>query len=792
MAGQMRDGRFDFRMGTIGQGLRVRPDTKAFTSGFRDSQNMHVRSNGEAVRRWGTWEREILIGETRLETWDFAEGDATQFLLMFSPGALEIKNAALTDVKSFVGMPWTADSLWFLTVTWEREKLVITDESFQPKVITYHSENGDFTAEDFTFDTIDGEAGSPLAAPFHEYVKDVEYTLTNFVTKENIGYGPWIAQALGINQGDFDLDNGIGIIRITSANYDLTGREGQHLRVGAGEIRIDGVLSGTEAYYTVVKDVAIKLDTDPMWTRHNSRMVEVAHFDHGLKPGDICFFYGIPDDVNDDGEATEYYLTNAPRTAKTYTTVTAPRSGFAGVYPVRKVNDKNHYEVEGEGFSDKENGLMGHSDCRVIALNGALRMKGIKEPVFSAHRGWPTACALHESRLWIGGSAQLPDAAFGSKFGLYRNFDMGEGNPTDAVQVLSIGQQARVRHLMSEFDLIVMCDKGEFYIPGSVDRAITQETVRVVSATEHGASYTTPVLMDGGVFFVDRVGRNIREMKIDNREEAYSAPPVSLVVPNWIDQPKHSTFFRGSVHHNTPLTVWSNLPDGAAITMHANRNEDFFGFMRWTMDDADFVCFASLSSRLFCVAKRRTTGNYFLLEFDTLNRDYVTTDFSHLDTLSPPQRIVNVPEIAGRQKIQIEAIPEGASTWQVYSTSSVYDDVSGTLTFPENVQYTRVGDSMTTRARFGPPNIATRGGSEMGAIACIVMAEIHWIETQTGYVHGEDIITPQEAVLFGPRGKVDVFKQYWPSIWDREPVLETFALEPGHFGLRMLNMQVKF
>lgn len=790
------DMRFDFSKGTVGQGLRVRPDTKAFDSGLRNSQNMMVQADGSVRRRWGTWDRDPLPGATRLEMWDFAEGTETQFILMFSAGLLEIKTADLTDPggnpAAFNTQPWTDDTIWFLSVTYEREKLIIADESFRTKVVTYDSENQTFSMDDFSFDTVDKAEDRPLAAPFYEFEEDIQFSLTCFTTKENEGYGTYIASAFGIDESEFDLSAGTGTIRILgSPDFTLTGRAGQHLRLGGGEIKLTTILGPATAEYKVITDIAYKMDVDPVWTRKNSQMVELAHFDHGLKPDDLAFFYGVPV-ADGDTERTQSYLERAPRVASDSTTVHPPENGTGGApYTVEKVTDADHFEVLGDDTSDSGWGLMGGSDMRMIVTDENGEMKGIKEPVFSPQRGWPTTGCLHESRLWLGGSDLLPDAIYGSKFGQYRNFDMGEGDPSDAVTLLSIGEQARVRHLLSEFDLLILTDKAEFYVPGSADRAITQETARVVNATEHGSSYTTPVLFDGGTFFIDKVGRNVREMKIETRDEAYTASPVSLVVPDWIDQPKHSAHFRGAVHNNTPYLFWSNLPDGSAIVMHANRNEDFFGFMRWTLNEGSFVSFVSLSSRLYACVQRKSTGGYYLLEFDTLSDDPVTTDFSFYLKITPATDTFPFPNASGRDGTQIEGKAKDLTTFNVYS-SGVFNEVTGDVVLPEDATEVRIGDPMTTWADIGPPTAQAGTTNKMGDMICLVKAEVHWLRTQTGYVEGEDVVIGIDQELFADRAVVDEWRPYWVSLWDREPVLRLQASEPGHFGMRALNLTTKF
>ena len=82
---KLQDFRSDFRKGRTGTGLRVRQDVKAYSSSVKEALNMMVLSDGRIGRRWGTEIQLGLSADTRLETWDFAEGNlASQSRSCFS------------------------------------------------------------------------------------------------------------------------------------------------------------------------------------------------------------------------------------------------------------------------------------------------------------------------------------------------------------------------------------------------------------------------------------------------------------------------------------------------------------------------------------------------------------------------------------------------------------------------------------------------------------------------------------------------------------------------------------
>ena len=77
-----------------------------------------------------------------------------------------------------------------------------------------------------------------------------------------------------------------------------------------------------------------------------------------------------------------------------------------------------------------------------------------EEQSYSELRGFPAAVTFHENRLWFGGTIAQPDGIWASQTGEYFNFDVGDAEDNDALDLTaSIGEINTIRHIVSNRDL---------------------------------------------------------------------------------------------------------------------------------------------------------------------------------------------------------------------------------------------------------------------------------------------------------------------------------------------------
>jgi len=803
----LTDFRADFRKGRTGSGLRIRQDAQAYTSSVREANNMMVLGDGRLGRRWGTkYLKEIYASNhIRIEPWYYS--DAEQYLIVFQPSVTgsaarvelytyDVSTDALTiniSTARLTFQSWLTDAnVDFLSVASEGDSLIIADASFQTKIIKRVAA-GSFTIENFEFGT-DLQTGN-LQAPFYQFASDTLEITANIWTAAgaSTGYQNYLSSVQQINSSTFpnvpaaDLANGTGTI---TSNEDLftSNHANTRMRLLDGEYEITSIIGPREARVTVKSDVVKRMDTDPFYLKKDSTLVEVSFFNHGLSVGDKVFFAGLS--ANDIAKDT---LNTSPLAAGT-TSFSTSGSGGTGFYTITRVLNLDTFEIQGTGANATNDVLAGGTGVMCFVLSGT---KGIKEPAFSTARGWPTTCAVHERRLWMAGTNSLSNAAWGSQFGQFRNFDLGTGQVAEAIALYGIGQQSRIRHVVAAYDLMFFTDSDEIYVPGSTTEAISQGSVRIVSATEHGASYTQPHKFDGGVFYVDFNGLVIREFASDTRITEYSSLPASIVVPDWIKEPKDAAVFDGaSALITTPYMLFANQTDGAMLVLHSSRADDSFGWMRWTLDHGSFTSVASLGTRLFAVGKRQVNldangtssgaDEYVILKFDTENENYITTDFSEsFTTTGGSSGVTNVTSTHIVSRAQ-----------QAYSGYYIHPNINVTSTggcaIEADVTSVTIGDPMSWNVEFHAPVAGIQTGTRIGQQQRLVSATISWEKAATGTIQGVDVLTGLDIADDLAVIPVDDWREYYIGLWGRDPTLKIEGNTAGRLVMRgaVLNVYV--
>jgi hypothetical protein len=167
------------------------------------------------------------------------------------------------------------------------------------------------------------------------------------------------------------------------------------------------------------------------------------------------------------------------------------------------------------------------------------------EQAFSEAHGWPACVAVHQERLVIGGSRDVPDRLWFSKTGHPFNFDPGTGLDDEAITFRLAGdEQHDIRGLMTGRLLQVFTTSGEWVVRGA---PITPDTVSVELQTRIGswpARRLDPIEVDGAALFIGASGRELREFLYAESEQTYQAADIALLSRHLLDDPVAIRFDR--------------------------------------------------------------------------------------------------------------------------------------------------------------------------------------------------------------------------------------------------------
>lgn len=229
------------------------------------------------------------------------------------------------------------------------------------------------------------------------------------------------------------------------------------------------------------------------------------------------------------------------------------------------------------------------ADKATVADVKVLREIGTTQPTtlwaegaWSGHRGYPAAVALHQGRLWFGGTRSRPQGLWGSVSGDFENFRRSTYDDGSIAILLASETANPIRWLGSApGGLLVGTGGEEWAITGSNDDGIiTPVSVKAQRQSGYSSSAVPARLAQDVTLFVQRDGRRLRQLIYDSAQQGYSASDLTVLA-------SHVT--RGGIvqlafqQAPTPI-VWAVTGTGRLIGMTFEREQNVFG---WHVHDTD-------------------------------------------------------------------------------------------------------------------------------------------------------------------------------------------------------------
>jgi hypothetical protein len=201
------------------------------------------------------------------------------------------------------------------------------------------------------------------------------------------------------------------------------------------------------------------------------------------------------------------------------------------------------------------------------------------EQAFSPARGWPVTVSFHQSRMVIGGARDLPNGLWLSKTGESFNFDVGTGEPDEAIAFhLAANDRPAIRALVPGRNLQVFTSSGEWVVTGD---PLTPTDIQVHQQSRIGSPpdrHVPPRDVDGATLFVGRNGRELREFLFVDTEQAYQAADLALLAQHLVRNPVDQAF---DAKRRLFLIV---NEDGSLATIAIYRNADIAA---WSLQETD-------------------------------------------------------------------------------------------------------------------------------------------------------------------------------------------------------------
>mgnify|MGYP001174824717 FL=1 len=643
-----------FSRGEIDETVIGRTDLDAFEQALKKARNVFTLNQGPVERRQGTLFRYDLGESTRIEPFIFNEDQ--EYIVAFQNTKLLVLSTNGTLLQTFTSCPWTTNTLFKLSYTQQADSMIIAHSSHMPKVLKRTGATT-FTLTDFAFRQSTNQ--DQVYQPYFKFADD-DVTLDINTTTA-----------------------GTGVALVTSADYFDASMVGTRIRYHGSEILITGYTNATTATGTLKKNVRIELDDDPLKSEEGSSTVTVLHPAHGFANGASITVQGAESILNEDGDGLA-------------------AGNLNGTFTITVLDDDRYTYTASSSDTGGDSADGGGTNVRII---GHPPTKQWDEQVYSAYNGYPTTCKFHQQRLFFAGGA-ITDFIAGSKTSEFFNFDVGDAEDTDSIQIsISSDQINEIRHLVSGRNLEIFTSTGEFYLKPQVGKPLTPTDLKIERQSNLGSTQECmPKLFDGAAIFVQPNGKTVREFFYNTATEDYVSTVLTYLSPQAVDSPKDSAILKSTGVRTEQFLLFVNN-DGTIGAFTGHRNEKLAGWVIW-QTDGKFISATGITSFLYAVTERTINGaTKYYLEQLSGSMFALPTDCSVSKTLSGSYQPHGAPKVNGAvtstRQLVVDGFTNAPTTGEkftVNSTACTIQSVNSTGTSGEYIIVVDVNVSASDNA----------------------------------------------------------------------------------------------
>lgn len=251
------------------------------------------------------------------------------------------------------------------------------------------------------------------------------------------------------------------------------------------------------------------------------------------------------------------------------------------------------------------------------------------EPVWSDTRGYPATCALHQGRLWFGGSKSRPQTLWASRSGFYYDFGVEDPNQLLANDALDLTladvSSNLITGLVSQKDLLVFTNGGVFTIKGE-NNLISPASVFSTKESEYGSKFAKPTQMDNSTFYLQSDGAQLNSLNYDFARDSYLTSPQALLSDHLLNTPISVSKINAGDDYNSNYMFVLNSNGTCALF---NRLESQ-ATSTWTpfTTDGKIKSLCGVYNEMYCLVEREVTSSlgvkskYLMLERYYENENY--------------------------------------------------------------------------------------------------------------------------------------------------------------------------
>lgn len=361
--------------------------------------------------------------------------------------------------------------------------------------------------------------------------------------------------------------------------------------------------------------------------------------------------------------------------------------------------------------------------------SGSWDLESGYEDVWSSGKGWPRSVTFHEGRLYFGGSRSRPSTIWGSKVGLFFDFEATEGLDDDAVEAtLDTNTFNAIVDIISGRDLQVFTTGGEFYVPQSGLDPITPTNFFVKTSSRNGTKEGVRVQqLESGTLFIQRQGKSLNEFAYTDTQATYVTAKISLLAGHLLKTPNRIALRRSVATDENDLLLITNQDDGSMAVFSLLRAQNVIAPSEWLTVDGQYIDVGVDISTIYTVVKRNVNGanQYYIEVFE----DDLLTDSAKIGT-----GVVSTVAMTHLATETVNILLDGT----VQANQVV--PAGGTVTLPRaSVSSYELGLPISVEARTMPADLRLQTGTRIGFRKRIVEVNALVYETQHMKINGTQI-----------------------------------------------------
>jgi len=360
--------------------------------------------------------------------------------------------------------------------------------------------------------------------------------------------------------------------------------------------------------------------------------------------------------------------------------------------------------------------------------NGSWEYESGYESVWSSTKGWPRTVTFHQGRLYFGGSKTRPSTVWGSKVGLFFDFEGTEGLDDDALEAtLDTNTFNAITDIISGRDLMIFTTGGEFYVPQQGLEPITPTSFFVSTTGRAGSKQGIRVQqLESGVLFIQRQGKILSEIAYSDTQLTYLTSKISLLSGHLLKNPTRMALRRAVDTDENDLLLITNSTDGTMAAYSLMRSQNVIAPSEFVTAGGEFLDVGVDLTTIYTVVKRTISGTaqYYVERFDhsLLTDSAVTGGIASTASMS---------HLVGKE---VNVLLDGI----VQANQTVPG--GGTVTFPRASASTyEVGLPITVQATTMPIDLKIQSGTRLGFKKRIVEVNALVYETQNMVINGIEV-----------------------------------------------------